>query len=272
MIVCLNCGQVTQNTDAFCPRCGKPLPPSSAASVPSATVYTIPAPAAPGPEEMPAVEHFGTASLLGMIAFLISTASAAIALVYLRSVITVRGSNNTIAISQNLIPILWGSAGIEAVSLVILIGAFVYYRKAFTALAPRAPTFSTPATLTVVAIVGAALLIVAAFLEANYTVVLINCLNQPGATASSCVNGRGLLASLGVVALAAIIFLVGMLGTLVGVWRVGVRYQKDLPRIGAVLSIFPYVNWIGMLLNYMGATDIRTRLRGGGGPGAGGAT
>lgn len=271
MIVCLNCGQLAQNTDAFCPRCGRPLPASaSSATVPS-PIYQTPSPSPPGPEELPAIGHFSIASLLGIIAFLISTAFGAIAVLYLRGAVIVRGPNNTVTISQNLIPLLWTSAGIEAVSLAILIVALLYFRSTFASLSGVVRTFSTPATLAVVAIVGAALLIVAVFVEVNYTTGLINCLNQPGATGSGCTTGGALLGSLGLVALAAVVFVIGLIGVLIGIWRVGVRYQKDLPRIGAVLAIIPYVNWIGMLLNYIGAADIRARLRGGGGPGPGGA-
>ncbi|MFZ0699353.1 MAG: DUF973 family protein [Thermoplasmata archaeon] len=270
MKVCLACGQVAENTDAFCPRCGTPLPASAAATPAPVYVYQMPAPPPPSPEEWPSMERFRTASLLGMIAFLISTASGAVAIVYLRGALLLNTTHNTVTISSNVIPLLWFSAGVEAISLAILIGSLYYYRQAFVGLRDRASTFSTPATLAVLAIVGAAILIAGALVEVQYTVGVINCLNQPGGTTNSCVGGRAVLASLGLVGVAAIVFFIGLLGGLIGVWRVGVRYQTDLPRIGAVLSIFPYINWIGMLLNYVGAAQIRSRLRGGRGPGPGG--
>ncbi len=271
MKVCLSCGQVAENPDAFCPRCGKPLPASTAASPAAVYVYQMPSAPSPSADELPLMERFGTASLLGLLAFLVSTASGAVAIVYLRGAILINATNHAVTISSNVVPLLWFSAGVEAISLAILIGSLYYYRHAFVGLRDRAPTFSTPATLAVLAMAGAALLIVASFVEVQYTVGLIHCLNQPGATAGSCAGGRAVLASLALVGVAAIVFFIGLVGVLIGVWRVGVRYRTDLPRIGSVLSIFPYINWIGMLLNYLGAAQIRSRLRGGGGPGSGGA-
>jgi hypothetical protein len=202
-----------------------------------------------------------------MIAFLISTASGVIGIVYLRDAFVIGSSGNTVTISTNVVPYLWVAAGIDAVSFAILIGSFLFYRKSFVGLAPHASAFSTPATFAIIAMVGAAILIPGAVVEAGYSANLIQCLNQTGNTASSCLAAHPLLGSLALIGVAGLLFFIGLIGVLVGVWRVGVRYQRDLPKAGAVLSIFPYVNWIGMLLNYVGAREILTRLRGGGGPG-----
>jgi hypothetical protein len=271
MKICLSCGQVAENTDAFCPRCGKPLPISAAAS--PAPVYVLQVPSSPPPsaDELPAMARFGTASLLGMIAFLVSTASGVMAIIYLRGAILINTTTHTVKISSNVIPLLWISAGVEAVSLAILIGSLYHYRQVFVDLRARASTFSTPATLSGLAMAGAALLIIGSFVEVQYTAGLIGCLNQPGATTASCAGGGAAVASLGLVGLAAIVFFIGLIGVLIGVWRIGVRYRTELPRIGSVLSIFPYVNWIGMLLNYLGAAEIRSRLQGAGASGSGGA-
>ncbi len=217
MKVCLSCGQVAENTDAFCPRCGKSLPVGGPLPPTPGYVYPPPTPPGPNPDETPSIRMFRTACRFGMIAFLISTATSVIGVVYLRRLLTITGSGHTVTVDPSLIPYVWAVTGIEAVSLAVLIVSFVYFRRAFAGWEPRASTFSTPRAGSFLGIVGAAILIPACLLTANYASGFLHCLGQAGTTAASCFAANQIYAPFGLALVAGFLLFVGLIGTLVGV-------------------------------------------------------
>jgi hypothetical protein len=146
---------------------------------------------------------------------------------------------------------------------------FVKFRQGFVRLRSVDPKFGTPANLSILAIVGILILlpILIAFLEViNSTVA---CLNgaPPSMANQSCIDPGTFLGVTALLLVVGIILLVGYVGTLIGLYRLGDRYGVTMFKVGAVLMIIPYVNLIGAILLVLGAHSTRKRIGGARGPG-----
>lgn len=165
------------------------------------------------------------------------------------------GSGVGLRVTSGFLALTFTSVGLEFVVVLLLWSA---YRK----LAALDPRFSTPAKMTLllaiaVVIVGAALYPL--LVQVNST---FGCLeNNMGNTtaASGCLSGT-FAALILVLVLAAILALVGFIGMLLGLWRVGTRYQSSTIKAGTILLIFPVLNFVGAILILVGAHSARGSL------------
>ena len=122
------------------------------------------------------------------------------------------------------------------------------YRRAFRTLAPYDPRFSTPADLALTALValGITILVFGAMMAVISQASLCATFGNP--VTSTCINW-GEVAGLAVTLLiVSVVYLIGYIGLLVGVWRLGIRYGEESFRLGAVLLIIPVLNVVGALL------------------------
>jgi hypothetical protein len=150
-------------------------------------------------------------------------------------------------------PGVW--AGILVAAIAVIVAELVLYRLAFRALRAHDPRFSAPATLALLAIIGVILVFLGTVLLLEEIVSFVQCVGTGvGPAPSSCVASSGLLGGLAVVGIGAIVALIGYLGVLVGIWRLGTRYAgtgentETFFRAGAVLLIFPYLGLVGAVL------------------------
>jgi hypothetical protein len=159
-----------------------------------------------------------------------------------------------------------GSAnGTELAVLAVLLVASIalalvelwLYREAFRELSPYDAGFSTPRTLALLAIIGLALLVVG---FAGLFAVIDQAINCAGGSSisSSCINLGEVLGLLGLIGVSAIIALVGFIGVLIGIWRLGTRYNEGLFKAGAILLIF--IGFVGAILILIAARSVRSRL------------
>jgi Protein of unknown function (DUF973) len=152
--------------------------------------------------------------------------------------------------------------GIAIVGLVITIISFWFYRDGFLALRKVDPKFSTSPTWALLVIVGLALLalgVIALFAE---LFSIISCVGTATTMIpASCLNLGALLGVLGLVLVGAIILIVGYIGTLVAIWRLGDRFNNSLFKIAAVLLIFPYLSFVGQILILLAASGARTMVK-----------
>ena len=157
------------------------------------------------------------------------------------------------------LPALFLVAGLVGASLVLSLLGLWLYRSAFLTLSVADRSFSGPATLVLVGILGILFVVVsgsallAAILRAVY------CSGVANPISTSCVN-YGEVALLAVAVFgAAIVAVIGYIGLLVGIWRLGTRFDDGLFKAGAVLMLFPLLNLVGSILVLLAARSARRR-------------
>jgi len=186
------------------------------------------------------------AVVLGLVAVFISVgwlfASPAL------SVLTAStsASGTTISVAQSglvLILILIGiSAALELVQLWL-------YRRAFVTLARVDDQFSTPSKLVLVLLIALVFLILAVIGIFYELAQAVSCAGAGNPIPASCIDGGAVLGLLGLLLVFGIAALVGFFGGLIlGIWRLGTRYNDGLFKAGAILTIFPVLNIIGTIL------------------------
>jgi len=260
---CTYCGAPLPESAGFCPRCGGAVSPAGTATpgpagAPAAG-FALPspyypygqAPAAPpaGPADRSALSRVKLAALLGLVAGALSLVELAAtpALRFLSVSTTAGGTSVSVNESAFLLAVLFGSLGV-AFTLVEL----WLYRRAFQTLAPFDYNFSTPASLALAAAIGIVLISLAAAGLVALFVQAFNCA-AGGPLTTACLNVGGILGLAVVVLIAAIVALIGYIGVLIGIWRLGVRFNEGMFKIGAVLLLFPVVGVVGSLLIFLGA-------------------
>jgi hypothetical protein len=146
-----------------------------------------------------------------------------------------------------------------ALGLVLSLVEFLFYRSAFLRLRSVDGRFARAPSFALLAFVG--LVLAAAGLVA-LLVLLVR--------GSSCAVGGALPAGCSTPALAAasvlavvgaIAFLVGAIGVLVAIWRLGVRYSEGLFKAAAILFIFPFLNLIAAILVIVATSSTERKLR-----------
>jgi uncharacterized membrane protein len=153
------------------------------------------------------------------------------------------GSGSTVAVPP---PETW-------VPLLIAIGVFaaVYlliYRSAFENLSTVDDRFRTPRLLVSVAIAGVLVVLVGIGLLLETLRQAAECAGAGNPIHPACISMSALSGAVGLLVVGAILALLGAIGLLLGIWRVGSRYDRDLFKVGAILLIIPYVNLVGYAL------------------------
>jgi len=124
--------------------------------------------------------------------------------------------------------------------------------------------FGLPSTLMVVMIVGVAIVAVSfiPFLNA-----ILNAVAQLPASPGSGFNPAfatqfaAIFLPLIFVAAGAIITIVGLIGGMIlGLWRVGTRYDQTVIKLGAIFTVIPLLNIAAPVLVLVGAHEARNRL------------
>jgi len=272
---CPFCGKPTVPGGTFCASCGAalaapnphaggapppPVPSSFAAGGSYPPGYGMPVgPAATSREiDRQALSRVQWAAVLGLVGAALSllTFFSGNALSFLT--VTTTGTSTTISTDVSALYLL---VAIAAVGLVLSIVEILLYRGAFRTLAPVDSRFTTPATFLLVLLVALVILVLttgalfAEFLSA------IQCAGAGNPITTSCFdagNALSLVALLLIAALVAIISYIG--GVMLGLWRLGTRYDETTLHVGAILIIIPILNIIGLILILVGARSALGRL------------
>ena len=158
---------------------------------------------------------------------------------------------------QNFTIIIPVVLAIEAVGVILLTLALRQLRMVD-------PTFSLPSKLILLLVAGVVLAGIGAVpLFYNLPNIIASAPSQTGATPSSAfMSSFGTtFAYIGVVALGGLLALIGAVGGLVlGVWKLGTRYDETLFKIGAILFIIPVANVLAPILVLLAAIQVRGRL------------
>jgi hypothetical protein len=270
----------------FCGFCGKPVPagaticPSCGAAVYGAT--GIPPPGF-APQPVPSSTPLGYESLPSMpwsfplsgpnravdvsalsrvtLAAILAIAAGILGIVILvlnnvSGLLSVTASSSGALIS---LPSVWLWVGYLLGVAVLGLTELSLFRAAFHGLAGMDRTFSTPASLAIVAFVGLVLALVGLgiFLGALYYAVA--CIGSGVPLTSSCLPGT-FWAGVAFLSIGGLIALIGYIGVLIGIWRLGTRYEHSWFKVGAILLIIPYINFVGALFILSAARRVRGQL------------
>ena len=198
------------------------------------------------------------AAILGLVGVILSYVSLTITPAlseFTGATTTSSGSSFTLDITGLYVLIISGSLG-----LILVLIEIWYYRSAFKALASYDRSFSTPAGLAMLAFV--AILLVAAFLV-GFLALLYQaylCAGSGGMITAACINAVDILGLALGLGIAAILALVGYIGLLIGIWRLGTRYNDSKFKAGAILIIIPFLNIVGLILILIAAHSAREKL------------
>ncbi len=136
--------------------------------------------------------------------------------------------------------------------------AFVVYVAGFGSLRRADPRFRTPMVLGVIGLLGLVLIlgftgIYAASISAAIACPSSNSTCQNNATSLG--HGEVAIGYLG-----GFLGFIGLIGTIVGLYRFGGRYSSTVTKVGAILYIIPFVCLLAPLLVLIGATGIQRKL------------
>lgn len=221
------------------------------------------------PPGMPAAADTRAADITGLsriwTAALISIAGSALGvavpLALSRSgyfTIAIPASGGTVTFDQTSLIVVLGTA---MVGLVLSIVSFWFYRDGFVAIRAVDSRFSSTPTFALLVVVGLVIVAIALVLVLEGFVQLLSCAGSATVFPTSCINVGALLGGVALLLLGLIILLIGYIGTLVGIWRLGTRYNETLFKVGAILIIIPFLSIVGQILVLLGASGARSKIR-----------
>ena len=265
-VYCKNCGQklaasqrtcrvcgavVPQYAVAMCPECKAILNPvtiqtetKSAESAPAShmkydtggTRYAVPAQYSMTENAQNDANVFGRLRLFGILG------------------ITEAVLSFFVLLSGNLMMLFAaGSAGIHAagrallidvtfmiVELAIVVYSIFIIRSVFRILSQTDIRFHTPASLVTVLIIGLVIIFPA-------IIIII----AAGSTVSTIALSTGLLLAIGFMTIIALILLLlGIIGLLIGLWRIGTKYNDSMYKIAALFYLIPFLGIVSSILIY----------------------
>jgi hypothetical protein len=245
---CAHCGKPIPPGVAFCPACGFAVAPSGAyGAYPPGYVPMVPAATQFGPADDPALRYVEIAAILALVA-----AAVSVVLVFsnaLSSSLSFGSTAHGVSVSGVDIAIVAVAAAIAFVEVWL-------YRVAFHGLGAVDGRFRTPATLALLLLVALVLIVGAYVWTIEILLSVVSCAGSSSTIPVSCVPGT-LLAAAGLLLVIAIVALVGYIGLLIGIWRLGTRYDDSKFKAAAILLIFPVLNLIGAVLIILAARQAR---------------
>jgi uncharacterized membrane protein len=199
------------------------------------------------------------AAILGLVGAVLGFLTLLVAPVF--SIVNTSTSGSGTSISLNLSGLyLLAIAG--GIGLVLSLLELWFYRQSFRALAPGDPRFATPATLVLVALIAVVIVVLGAIALVDVVYQAILCTGSGNPITSTCINVGNLLGLVAIVGIGSIVALVGFIGLLIGIWRLGTRYGEGMFKVGAILLLFPVLSFVGFILILVAARSARAKYEG----------
>jgi hypothetical protein len=273
---CPFCGQPVVPGGTFCASCGASLvgsvAPTGSSGIPPAFQplgvtpilqhqFASPLPGArtqaPPSAELDTLSNVATAALLSLIGNVIGLVA-----VFGTSgvqALTVSTSTSGTMISLNSSSLLIFGA-VLTVSAILTFLELIFFRVAFKKIQPYDERFSTPAKLVLILLIALPIVLLAAVALLYLVSQAITCAGPGNFIPPACLNGGGLLGILGILAVGGILALTGYIGLLLGIWRLGSRYDSTAFKVGAILLIFPLLNLVAAALILVSARSTRAQI------------
>lgn len=234
-------------------------PPTYAAGLPSGAVPRYSSAGGPLPAERlsavdaRAMDRLILASALGLVG---TVATYIIPYVFGYSVFRLSVSTSGFSNSNDV----YGLIGTAAVATAFTCLQFWFFREAFHSLAHDDAGLKTPATLTPLGILGALILAASAVWILTQANQWLACAGTVRPIPTHCINAPLLLGASGILAVGAILALIGLIALWIGLWRLGTRYNESMFKIGMVLTIFPVLDIAGFILLILAGREVRARV------------
>jgi len=203
-------------------------------------------------EDAAALRWIEIASVVGLIS---AIASIVLLLGFGGALVTVSGGGTStqIAPATSWAPFL-------AVSAAIAVAYLYLYRRAFELFARRGEEqFKIPRLFVLFAMIAVVLLFTGAGLLLEAVREAIQCAGTSSPIPASCFNGGYLGGGVAALIVGVILGILGVIGLLLGIWRIGTRFDRDLFKAAAILLIIPYVSVVGYVLLLWAAHSTRER-------------
>lgn len=147
---------------------------------------------------------------------------------------------------------------IQAAAILVLALALRQFSKV------DGPRFSVPSTLLIVMIAGLLIVALGAIpLFNNIPNIIAQAPTGAGSTPSAAFTTMvaSLLIDVALLGLGSLLLLIGLIGgQILGLWRVGSRYDETVIKLGAIFAVIPLLNVVAPILVIVGAFQIRGRL------------
>jgi hypothetical protein len=147
-------------------------------------------------------------------------------------------------------PVLEALVAAVTVAFLLALIADVFYARSFSAFRKVQPGFGGPFGLVIVGIVGTVLVFIGLLVVLDQIAANLNCLINT--QSSSCISISAFGAGVIAIFFGLILALLGWIGVLIGVFRIGSRYHSSLLQVGAILTIIPIVTVVAPILILIG--------------------
>jgi len=228
----------------------------------SYAAYGTPQPGSGFPADKEGVTHLRIASLLGMITQLLFWIGTAIFYLIFTGI---QNSTTSITGTSTSIPswitpgTVYAAIGLMAGGLVIGIIVFVFFYLGFRAIKRGSSDFGAPTTLMLIGLIGFLLVVVGLVVIIGTFISAVN----SASSGSASIDLGALLGGIAAIGFGALLSLIGVIGLVLGNWRAGKRYDESTIRIGAILSILPYLSIVGYILLFVGYMHAGSKLNSG---------
>ncbi len=280
---CSRCGQPVPVGSSFCAHCGAPVggapapgtgfgPGAAAPGFGSAGTWGPPVSDAARAADLRALDRARRAAVYGIFGFSLNL-TAVYLLLYESFVFSFSsdctGPQHVCALTTSASAAAVDAyVGVYVAGVLLTILAVLALREAYLALAPIDARFRSPARLALLGPIGLVTSMAGlAVLVAIAGPIFSSCSSTPTSACYNAVHtaiGQA-LAPVALVLGGGLLWIVGELVVLLGVWRMGARYDDASFKVAAVLLFLPFVDVIGMILVWVGASSIGRRIAAGGG-------
>jgi hypothetical protein len=273
---CPACGHSVDDNVLYCPACGKklpelgvqgssvPLPPPP----PNSPYYGANIPPAFGDADKKALYNIKISAIILLISlvagFSFSFLYSPFSYLFLANPATVGSIHPTFTLASNFITLFAIAA---FVGLVIELITILLLRMAFKTLSTvDRPRFKTPSLLTLLLLISLPIVIIGAIIEFAGLVPYINTViqqQQAGQTTTPpSLSGLGeFLAGAALGGIGGIIAIIGFIGgVMLGVWRLGSRYDSAVFKVAAILFIIPLLDIASPILILIGASQASKKI------------
>jgi len=280
---CGHCGQPLSEGAIFCGSCGAPTPAPASTAAPLPTGAPLRGPGPPayvyaggwaqpahrGPfytdADLRALPSIRLAAILGLIASVFGlaaeTVSNATNFLSFQTTYAGMGPPQTYYGPGLALSTLWLLAGLAVLTATFEIVEILLVRSAFSVLSEVDRELATPARLSLLALIGGLVAVAGGTLLVVALVHAVQCAGAGLPIPQGCLFTGEFWAGFGLLVVGAVLALVGLIGILIGLWRLGTRYDDVLIKIGTILLIIPVASIGGNVLILIGAERALERAR-----------
>lgn len=229
------------------------------------------------PADLQAIGQAKTGSIILMVSLILSVIGLYFSFTgagFISSPITCVGSSCSVSGAAEALIV--GQAALSIVGLIIGVVVLLRFRAAFRTLVPFDFRFRSPGSLSILAVIGIVLIALGEIISIAVIAGLFSSCSSLNSTACSTAvinDVGGLLGAVAAIGLGALLLLIGGIMVLIGLWRMGTRYNEGLIKVGAILLIIPFADVVAPFLLYFGFKQAEEKLNatsamtgGGGGP------